>query len=86
MMEDKINQVAEDLDTCKTEVGREMQAMRKEMDLIKKDIGELLAIFRAYKGFVRVMYWLGSTIKWIAMVAAPILGIYYFIKTGVWHK
>lgn len=83
-MMDDIQKVAEDLQECKTEVGQQVEALRTDLQKLKRDVEELLEIFRASKGFIRVLAWLGVAIKWSVATGLGVLIIWHFIKTGEW--
>lgn len=85
-MTDKLYQIEKDLEMCKETVEKrleegdqEMAELRTEIASIKEglnelraDVGEILEIFRASKGFARVLYWLGVAAKWILSIAAVV--------------
>jgi len=85
-MEAKIKKVADDLDNCRTEVGREIKHLREDLAIVKDDISEILSIFRSGKGFIRVWGWLGKLIIWGSILAGGLAAFFHLISTGEWHK
>jgi len=66
---------------CETEVGQQVEALRLEFDEFKKDVKELLDIFRASKGFLKVLGWIGKGIKWIVSLGV-VLGLIWAAMSG----
>ena len=52
---------------------------------LSSDISELLSIFRAGKGAVRVFGWFGVTVRWIVGVGIAIAAIVAFMKGGFYR-
>lgn len=94
-MQDKIEKIEKDLKMCKEHVqdrlddgDAEMAQLRamvediqNDLRSLKEDITELLEIFRASKGFVKVMGWMGIAAKWVLSIAA-VGGILYAALKG----
>lgn len=55
-----------------------IQDLEKEIDEIKTDVKELLEIFHASKGFIKVLGWIGVGVKWILTIAA-VCGLVYTV-------
>ena len=72
------------LDECKTEIGQQVELLNSKMCSIEKDISELVSIFRASKGFLRISGSIGRGVRWTAMTAAAIGALWLAIK-AVWH-
>ena len=85
-MEAKIKKVANDLESCKTEVGKQIEGLGNDLAIVKEDIAEILSIFRSLKGFSRVWVWLGKFIIWGSVIAGGLLAFWHLISTGEWHK
>jgi len=85
-MEAKIKKVANDLESCKTEVGKQIETLGNDLAIVKDDIAEILSIFRSSKGFFRVIGWLGKLIVWGSIIAGSIAAFYHLVITGEWHK
>ncbi len=79
-MQNQIDELNKSLNTCKTEVGREVQSLSDELDEIKSDIKELLSIFKATKGFFKISTWIVKGFLIISAIAAGIIAISKFIK------
>lgn len=47
---------------------------------IKSDTAEFLEIFKAMKGGVKTLGWLGNLAKWLAGLGAAFVGLYYSFK------
>ncbi len=84
-----VKKVAEDLEVCKTEVGREMQlisndvsAFRDEMTELKQSVAQLITIFEAGQGALKVMGWLGVAVKWMIVVGGGFAAIWYWLHGG----
>jgi len=86
MMEAKINKVAKDLESCKTEVGKQIENLGSDLSVVKDDIAEILSIFRSSKGFFRVVGWLGKLVIWGSIVIGGLAAFWHLINTGEWHK
>ena len=76
--------VDQKLSACKTEIGQQVEQLNSKMCGIEKDISELVSIFRASKGFVRVVGNLGKGIRFTAMTAAAIGALWLTLKAA-WH-
>ncbi len=90
--------IMEKLDKCETEVGMQMEALRKELgdhqsvvsDMREDwnqfflDFTELLTIFRSAKGFFRVLGWVGVAAKWTIGVGLFGVAIWTLVTTGHW--
>jgi len=67
----------------------ELKAGSERMDRIEakldgncSDTAEVLEILRLGKSFFKVIGYVGAFIKWTAAIAAPIVAIYFAVKTG----
>lgn len=67
----------------------DVQASREELAVnteigqrTEKAVKEILGIFGAFQGFVKVGGWLGTLVKWIAGVAIAFGILVYIWKTG----
>lgn len=85
-MEAKIKKVADDLESCKTEVGQQIEILSNDLAVVKDDIAEILSIFRSSKGFFRVMGWFGKFIIWGSVFIGGIAALWHLLNTGEWHK
>ncbi len=85
-MEAKIQKVADDLDSCRTEVGKEIKHLREDLSDVRDDIAEILSIFRSSKGFFKVVGWIGKLVIWGSIFAGGIAAFIHLIGTGEWHK
>jgi hypothetical protein len=47
-------------------VRAELKELRTEINGLKTDIAEILGIFKAGKGFVRVWGWIGQAVRWVS--------------------
>lgn len=52
---------------------------------IATDTSELLALFTAAKGGLKVMGWMGGVVKWIAAIGAAVVGLYVAIQQARGH-
>lgn len=76
-------EVAENLKKCRTEVDVEIEMLRKEVDTINEihsNVSEMLEIFRASKGTIKMIGWLGKGIRWTALTGAAIGAAYAALK------
>ena len=55
-------------------------AMERKLDNLSTDTQELLDLFRAARGGLKVMGWVGGLLKWTAAIAASCAAIYAFIQ------
>lgn len=66
-------------------VGR-VSEVAASVEKLRESIGTLIEIFEAGEKFFKVIGWIGKGVKWTAMVGGSIALIWYFLKTGTWHK
>ena len=85
-MEAKIKKVADDLESCKTEVGKQIENLSNDLSVVRDDIAEILSIFRSSKGFFKVVGWIGKFVIWGSIFAGGIAAFMHLIGTGEWHK
>lgn len=79
-MQKQIDALSDNLEECKTEVGKEIQIMRAEFAEIKASIDELLQFIYALKGWMKVMNWIGLGASLLAKISAGTLVIYLGLK------
>ena len=84
--EEKVLQNCED---CKSSVVLEVSRIKADIVLINEsmkeisdEVTELLEIFRASKGFIKVLGWLGKGLRWLAFTAAAIGALWALTKVG----
>lgn len=96
----RVDDLGEDLLTCKTEVGQELEKGNLRMnglslqikevatsvETLNKNIELLLKIFNSAKTFWTFSGWIGKFIIKTATVGGSIALIIYFVKTGSWSK
>jgi len=85
-MEAKIKKVADDLASCRADVGDRIEILSSDLSIVKDDIAEILSIFRSSKGFFRVMGWFGKLVIWGSIVIGGIAAFWHLISTGEFHK
>lgn len=61
----------------------QMQAMRNTIDDVKQNTKDIVDIFNAVRGGFRVLGWLGSLLKWLVIVGAPLGTAWLVIKGWV---
>lgn len=76
--------IDEKLMKCKTEIGQQVEMLNDKMCSMEKDISELVSIFRASKGFIRIAGNLGRGVRFTALTTAAVAAIWLTIK-AVWH-
>lgn len=68
------------------ELGAELTSrlggLEHKLNELHQSLSDLIAIFEAGKGFVRVWGWIGRTLKWVAVTAAAIGAILALFKFG----
>lgn len=74
----------------------DLQKQRDELSQLCHDVAEiketldsvkdLLEAWKNAKGAVRVIYILGTTVKWLVVVGVSISAIIFFLKNGVWPQ
>ena len=85
-MEAKIKKVADDLASCRADVGDKIIVLSDDLAIVKEDIAEILSIFRSSKGFFRVMGWFGKFIIWGSIFVGGLAAFWHLLSTGEWHK
>jgi len=90
--------VMEELMTCKTEVGIQVENLRgsfqehkddfkilaDDWETFKKEFAEMLKIFRSAKGFFTVLGWIAVAAKWTMIFGAAVAAVWILITTGHW--
>jgi len=76
----RVEQVAEDLEACKMTMSNDIKLLRADINLISTDIGEILAVSKALKGFAKVMGWFTTALIWAAKIGAVSGAIWLAIK------
>ena len=56
--------------------------LRASVAQIQSDTSELLEIFRASKGFIKVMGWAGNGIRWLVLTAASAGALWVYLHHG----
>lgn len=79
-MQKQIDALSDNLEECKTEVGKEIQHLRAEFAEIKKSIDDLLSFVYALKGWMKVMNWVGMGAALLAKISAGTLILYLGLK------
>jgi len=59
-----------------------MDRIEQKLDENCKDTAEVLDILRLGKSFFKVIGHIGSLIKWLAIVGAPVAAFYFTLKNG----
>ena len=80
---DKTCECSEELRKCRSEVNLEIDMLRKEVSTITEihsGVNEMLEIFRASKGTIKVIGWLGKGIRWAALTSAAVAAAYAALK------
>jgi len=85
-MEAKIQKVADDLASCRADVGDKIEVLSGDLAAVREDIAEILTIFRSSKGFFKVVGWLGKFVIWGSIIAGGLAAFFHLISTGEWHK
>ena len=60
-------------------------ALERKLDNLSTDTQELLDLFRAARGGLKVMGWMGGLLKWTAALVASCAAIYAFIQNMRGH-
>ncbi len=70
-----------DANTAMTQqVAEQLAEMKATQDASRADDAELLDIFRAIRGTLKAIGWLGNFVKWIAGLGAAGIGLYFALK------
>ncbi len=75
--------IEERLTQCRAEIDEKVEKMTTDIDTLQEmqaDIKEMLEIFRASKGAIKVMAWTGRGIRWIAFTVAAVVALYAILK------
>lgn len=59
-----------------------MDNIEAQVKAIKSDVEEVLDILRLGKAFFRILGYVGSAVKWMAVIGAPCVAFYYSLKGG----
>ena len=59
-----------------------MDSIEAKLDQNCADTAEVLDILRLGKSFFRMIGYAGTFIKWAAAIAAPLVAIFYTVKSG----
>lgn len=59
-----------------------MDSIEAKLDQNCADTAEVLDIIRLGKSFFRMIGYAGTFIKWAAAIAAPLVAIFYTVKSG----
>lgn len=86
-MQDQINALSKRLETCKTEVGQQLELGNARMDALDTSIKDaldkldtILELFNSFEGFFKVMGWIGKGAVWIAKIGAIVGGAWLTVK------
>lgn len=69
-------------DARMTEIAEKVDANTVITTRIEKNTAEILAIFAAFRGFVKVSGWVGTVVKWVGGILLAAGIIYWTWKTG----
>ena len=73
----------EDKMRAELKVGSErMDRIETKLDNNCSDTAEVLEILRLGKSFFKVIGYVGSFIKWVAAIGAPVVAFYFALKVG----
>lgn len=72
----------DDLHTCIKGISDKVDKLHNDHKSLSSDITELLSIFRAGKGAVRVFGWFGVAVRWVVGVGIAVAAIVAFMKGG----
>ncbi len=88
----KIQDVALDLESCKTEVGIELQSLNTEISKVQKSLDvtnentkELLEILEIGRSAIRLLGIIDSTFKWLVTFSLRIMAISAAV-TAFWYS
>lgn len=79
-MEQRLNQLEKDLSDCRVYVHERLDSGELRMGTIESKIDMLLDLHDDFKGFFRVMGWIGKATVWTAKVGAFIGAAWLIIK------
>lgn len=80
---DTLNQHSEQVDN----LTQRLDTLQDKIDRIGAGVDQLIGIWQASKGFVRVIGWLGVAVKWLAGISIATATVYAVLKHGTpWHK
>lgn len=58
----------------------EIQGLRKDFNELRDEVTEFLDIFRASKGFFKVLGWIGKFVKWVVSIGLAIGAVWAMVK------
>jgi len=79
-MEQRIDELEENLEACKDNVMNDVAKLRAEIDLVRKDTAEILKFFKNSKGFLTGSAWLGKGVLFIAAVTGAVAAIRAMVR------
>jgi len=59
-----------------------MNKMQDTLNRVDGNTEEMVTIFRAAKGFLKIMNWIGTTTRWVALTGAAIASVWAFLHMG----
>jgi hypothetical protein len=78
----EVDQRFKDGDERMARIENKLDANTAKTDATAKGVEEVLDILNLAKSFFRILGIVGTLAKWLALVAAPVLALYYTIKGG----
>lgn len=78
----EVDQRFKDGDERMARIENKLDANTAKTDATAKGVEEVLDILNLAKSFFRILGIVGTLAKWLALVAAPIIAVYYSIKGG----
>ena len=80
---EQVEKRMEDRMQSELKLGKErMDSIEAKIDANSKDTAEVLDIMRMGKSFFKVIGHIGSFIKWVAAIGAPVVAFYLALKAG----
>jgi PII-like signaling protein len=71
-MQKQIDDLEEKVETCKTEVGQQIEILHGEIIALKTKLDIVIEIFDALEGVLKFLRWIGIAIVWLAKIGAII--------------
>lgn len=74
-LEDKVKIVEKNIDQMQEDLSRNRGLIQE----IKSDTSEIVGVFRASQGFIKVLNFFGTVLKWVAVTGAALGALWAYL-------
>lgn len=82
MSEEELSELRRKMDERLQDALQRMEQVERRQERIESKLDEVIDIFTALKGGLRILYWIGVIAKWLTGVGAAVLLFLYVWKGG----